>query len=503
MGLFTKKDPLETYRNNKQAYLEKIAVRKKSEDLYLRPYKIVQKEQAAEIYAEVREGCLKTGDLLEIEYNPNNKLGMHAVVAGVTAIYQVLSAGGFGKKEERVKTTEAYEKDLVWIDVPGVDANLVYKNGLIRRSKAQNAVAAETKSDAMSVSYDEEVSKMVNYFKDELYGYFTERTSIGHITQDLGYSLMAQRKRLDKMSITMTIEKSTDVGSAAAGMQVRRYSSSQYDVAEADEPVKLKRTYHSLGRIIYQDNDWRICHYLLAGAKYNGAGLVSCPNCGNYAPREELLTGCPYCNTQFEIKDLSLRVAGYAQKQINQSRSDKLRGRIDVGYALYHEGEQKEYDQILKQRMVQIDPLFSPTAFYNSMRNKLYSIVFAENINSLRNLADEDFDVAPFYERFENVIDIDIQRIETKNIKKKIPIFWWMLSCTLWCCGIRRAMRLQNGQKKRSRCHLLNISTTGQRIFLNRQKFSAAAAEAPIVCMMVRPVHTVAMRSIIRCTTGF
>ncbi len=218
---------------------------------------------------------------------------------------------------------------------------------MIRKSKAKNVVAEDTNSDSISVSYDEEVSRMVNYFKNELYEYFAKRKTIGHITQDLGYSLMAQKKRLDKMGITMTIEKSTDIGSAAMDMEVKRYSSSQYDVAEADEPVKLKRTYRILDKVVYQDDDWRICHYLLAGAKYNNDGFISCPNCGNYAPREELLTGCPYCNTQFKIQDLSLRVAGYSQKQIEQSKSDKLRGKIDIGYALYHESKQKEYDQVL------------------------------------------------------------------------------------------------------------------------------------------------------------
>ena len=89
-----------------------------------------------------------------------------------------------------------------------------------------------------------------------------------------------------------------------------------------------------------------------------------------------------------------------------------------MDFALYHESKQKEYDQILAFRMKDIDPLFSPTAFYNSMRNKLYSIVFAGNIQELQNLADCDFDVTPYFEKFKDVIDIDIQTIETKNIKK-------------------------------------------------------------------------------------
>ena len=62
--------------------------------------------------------------------------------------------------------------------------------------------------------------------------------------------------------------------------------------------------------------------------------------------------------------------------------------------------------------------MFSPTAFYNSMRNKLYSVVFAGSRSELQNLADCDFDVTPYYEKFEDVIDIDIQTIETKNIQK-------------------------------------------------------------------------------------
>lgn len=421
MGLFSKKDPAEDYLKHKKAFLDRTSVQKKNDNVYLHLYKAVQEKESARLYAEVREGCLKVGDLLEIIYTRGNKLGVFTVVGKVKAIYQIHSTGGFVKHDELVETQEAYEKDLVWVDVPGVDAGLVEKNSMVSKSRAKNTVAEETKSDSISVSYDEEVSKMVNYFKDELYGYFAAKKTIGHITQDLSYALKAQKKRLDRMGITMEIERSSDIGSAAMGMDVRRYSSSQYDVAEADEPVKLKRTYRIADRIVYQDDDWRICHYLLAGAKYNNDGNISCPNCGNYAPREELLTGCPYCNTQFAIRDLSLRVAGYAQKQIEQSKFQKIRGKIDIGYALYHEGRQKEYDQVLKQRLEKVDPLFSPTAFYNSMRNKLYSVVFAGNAAALRNLADEDFNIAPFYEQFKNVIDIDIQGIETKEIKVNDP----------------------------------------------------------------------------------
>ena len=422
MGLFTKKDSSAEYQKNKKAYLDRISVQKnKNENTCLRLYKTVQEGKIARLYIQVTQGRLQVGDLLDIEYALGNKLGLHNVVGEVQSIHQILSAGGFGKKEELRETNEAYEKDMVWIGVPDVDVKMIAKNGMIRKSKTKNIVAEDAQSISMSVSYDEEVSQMVNYFKDELYGYFTEGRTIGHVTQDLGYSLMAQKKRLDRLGITMTIEKSSDIGSVATGMEVRRYSSSQYDVAEADEPVKLKRTYRRSDRIVCRDEDWRICHYLLAGAKFNNSGHISCPNCGNFAPREELLTGCPYCNTQFTIRDLSLRVAGYSQKKIEQSQMQKLQGKIDVGYALYHEGKQKEYDQILKHRMAQIDPLFSPTAFYNSMRNKLYSIAFAENAPALQNLADVDFDTAPFYPQFENVIDIDIQSIETRNFKRSDP----------------------------------------------------------------------------------
>lgn len=421
MGLFTKKDPTEAYSRNKQAYLAKASVKKNTDTVYLRLYKTRQAERSAQLYVQVTEGVLRIGDLLELECVRGNRLGVHSVVGRVGAIYQILSSGGLTKRESLAPTDEAYENDLVWVEVPDIDVTLLYASGQIRKSKAQNVVAEDTVNETVSVSYDEEVSKMVNYFKSELYAYFTERTAIGHITQDLGYSLLAQRKRLDRKGITMTIERSADIDSVTIGMEVQRYSSSQFDVAEVNEAIKLKRSYRSAGREIYRDEDWRICHYLLAGAKNNATGMLLCPSCGNYAAREELLVGCPYCGTHFTIRDLSLRVAGYSQKQVGQTFTDKLRGRVDLGFSLYHEGKQKEYDQVLKYRMAQIDPLFSPTAFYNSMRNKLYSIVFAEDANALRNLADEDFDVAPSFPQFEDVIDLDIQEIETKNFKKSDP----------------------------------------------------------------------------------
>ena len=419
MWFFDKKDPAKEYEQHKKEYLEKTAVaRNKKDDVYLKQYKAVQEGQLAKLNVEVKEGCLKLGDLLEIEYSINNKLGISSAIAQVKEIYQIHSDGGFFSKDELVSVTEAYEQDMVWIVVTGVDVKLIINNPMIRKSKAKNTVAQGTEGASMSVAYDEEVSKMVNYFKTELNGYFAGNKAIEHITQDLSFSLRAQKKRLDNFSITMETDVSSDISAATTKMEVNRYSSSQYDVAEANEGIKLKRTYARSGHIVYQDDDWRICHFLLAGSKYNQEGLVGCPNCGNYAKREELLHGCPYCNTQFKIQDLSLRVAGYSQKQIGQSTFDKLQGKINIGAALSYESKQKEYDQVLKFRMTKVDPLFSPTAFYNSMRNKLYSIVFAENVVALRSFADEDFDIALFYEKFKNVIDIDIQEIKTKNFEK-------------------------------------------------------------------------------------
>lgn len=419
MWFFDKKDPAVEYDRHKKAYLDKTAVaRNKTENVRLRHFKAVQEGQLAKLNVEVMEGCLKLGDLLEVEYSINNKLGISDAIAQVKEIYQIHSDGGFFSKEELVAVTEAYEQDMVWIAVTGVDVKLIMNNGMIRRTKAKNTVANDSQKTSMSVAYDEEVSKMVNYFKTELNEYFVGYKPINHITQDLSYSLQAQKKRLSSFGITMATEVSSEVGATATKMEVSRYASSQYDVAEANEAVKLKRTYSKNGQIVYEDKDWRICHYLLAGAKYNNEGLILCPNCGNYAEREELLNGCPYCKTQFKIQDLSLRVAGYAQKQIQQSQMEKLQGKLNIGAALAYESKQKEYDQVLKFRMQKVDPLFSPTAFYNSMRNKLYSVVFAENVVALRSFADVDFDIAPFYEKFKDVIDIDIQEIKTKNFEK-------------------------------------------------------------------------------------
>ena len=416
MGLFSKKDLAEEYPKNKKAYTDKIAVAKNKNVVpALEIEKCTQDGQLAKMYVHISQGCLKVNDVLEIIYKFNNKLGIFSAVGQVKNIYQV---HGTGKNENLVPVNEAYEQDYVWIDVPGIDASLVDVRSTVRKSQAGNVPVEDSSNDNVTITNDEEVSKMVNYFKGELYNYFASNKVIGHVTQDMSHSLLVQRKRLDKKGITMMIDKSSDIGAASMEMEVNRYSSSQYDVAEAYEPVKLTRKYSRAGQDVYRDETWRICYYLLAGAKYNNDGLISCPNCGSYAAREELLNGCPYCETQFTIQDLSLRVAGYSQKGVEQSAFERLKGKIDVDYALYHESKQKEYDQILAFRMKDIDPLFSPTAFYNSMRNKLYSVVFAGSLAELQNLADSDFDVTPYFEKFQDVIDIDIQTIETKNIKK-------------------------------------------------------------------------------------
>lgn len=416
MGFFSKQNPATEYEQHKTAYKSKMSVQKvKEEPLYIKILKCTQIDRTARICVTLEKGCLQVGDFLEIPYTFNNRLGIQHAVGQVTNIYQIQ---GTGKHEELIQTAEAYAQDMVWLDVSGIDLSLVDKQSHIRRSHAVNVTVNESTDRSISVSGDEEASKMVNYFKAELYHYFTSGEATWHISQDLAHSLLLQKKRLDRLGITMTIDRSSDIDAATLRMEVNRYNSAQHVVAEANEPIKLTRTYSQAGRIVYRDDDWRICHYLLSGTKNNNDGLIACPNCGNYAKREELLTGCPYCNTQFTIQDLSLRVSGYSQKKIEQTRMEQLKNRVNIDSALHYESNQKEYDQVLLHRMKEIDPLFSPTAFYNSMRNKLYSIVFAEDSASLQNLADEDFDVTPFYDLFRDVIDIDIQSIETKNIKK-------------------------------------------------------------------------------------
>lgn len=417
MGFFfsSKKDPAEDYEKNKKAFKDKIAVaRDKDVNLRLDLRKCEQSGQAVKMHVQVKEGCMKVGDLLEVSYTRNNKLGLSEGIGQVTCVYQI---HGTGRDEKLVQVDEAYEQDMVWIDVSGIDAKLIEKNPIIRRSKAKGAVVSDAQDGAITVSSDAESSQAISRFKTELGAYFAENKPVGFITQDLGYSLQAQKRRLDRMGIAMMVQPATDASAGAVKMEVGRYSSGQFDVAEANEAVKLVRTYAKAGQVVYQDDAWAIRHYLLAGAKQAGDGHITCPNCSNVAPREELLTGCPYCNTQFTIQDLSLRVAGFSQKAIQQSTGLMGQGKIDIDYALYQASGKNELDQVMQHRMKQVDPLFSASAFYNSMRNKLYTIVFAENEGVLKNLADEDFDVAPFHSVFSNVIDLNIQGIKTKDFK--------------------------------------------------------------------------------------
>ena len=422
MGLFGfgKKDAvsqsIEVYENNKKEFLSMVSVAKEKNPRFsLELIKMENTEQVAKFYVLVHDGCVRTGDFIDIPLRVDNKLGIGEVTGQIKTIYQV---HGSGSSESLVAVDEAYDKDKVWIDVPGVDTTLMYKTGRFTKSYKTNVEGGQSDGSSMSVSYDAEVSEMINKFKTELYSYFVENQTIGHITQDLSHSLLMQRKRMAKYGITMAIARADAANAAAINMDVNRYVSSQFDVAEAHEAIKLNRTYTCAGVPVYKDEDWRVCHYILAGAQFNNDGKISCPNCGNYAPREELLNGCPYCGTQFTIKDLSLRVAGYSQEKIQQNENEARHGIVDIGNALYQSSNHKEHDIILKHRMKDIDPLFSATAFYNSMRNKMYSVIFAEDNNSLQNLADCDFDVSPFHEKYKDVIDLDIQKIETKNVQK-------------------------------------------------------------------------------------
>ncbi len=167
---------------------------------------------------------------------------------------------------------------------------------------------------------EEKRTRLYKKFMEEYKDFFDAdgAKSIPSGNQDTNYFLKLQKERLQNLNVKLEyqIEKR---GSLAAGFSEHVGGTTTTDtkytttIASGILQKKTKLT-NTHGRVLHQANEGEICYAAITDLN-NPTDIenesYTCSNCGAVTTIRELLTGCPYCSTRYEMDDLYPTITGY------------------------------------------------------------------------------------------------------------------------------------------------------------------------------------------------
>lgn len=153
-----------------------------------------------------------------------------------------------------------------------------------------------------------------------------------HSTQLLWHSLLLQKRRLNRLGLTMELqsERKDYCGNPKSTVHEDPFFDGRYQVNEVDEMIAASRDFLregvSVGKVLDKEN----AHYSILSAGGNTDGsLVVCPNCGRETSRENLIDGCDYCGTRFTVEDLENRVGAFGFREEYRAKNSKANDLAD------------------------------------------------------------------------------------------------------------------------------------------------------------------------------
>lgn len=124
-------------------------------------------------------------------------------------------------------------------------------------------------------------------------------------SMDLHESRLKQRGIQKSMRLELLDEKPVNGGKVIPLFKSRR----SMNYVDAKQTNTYKRL--SNGKVLYKNKQFGTLYETIIHGEEDGLGqdaLYNCPNCGNVAKINDLLDGCPYCNTHFVMGDLFPKV---------------------------------------------------------------------------------------------------------------------------------------------------------------------------------------------------
>lgn len=310
--------------------------------------------------------------------------------------------------------------------------------------------------------FDREMHEVTEEYKQEMLQWFNQDVAdkenpMKRATQEHWYSLYLEKKRLEdhRCNVHYGSYKHVPYNYGEAPETTYLYSKDgKYMVCEASQMTRIEKNYIRDGVIVGHEEQTRdITYYILRSQNENG--LYICPNCGAEQTLDELLDGCDYCKTKFDISAYDDKVMSVMKNKTTFDTRDGNNSAVigwvvvaafgvigvlfGIMFALFTLGlslgvsllggvvacfgfkcavdANKGVDNNTrwKNQIKDNNPDFSEEDFIGSLDCKLKSIHYASNPRELA--AFVKCDIAPFVKSYQNIINCETGKISFKNYR--------------------------------------------------------------------------------------
>jgi len=185
-----------------------------------------------------------------------------------------------------------------------------------------------------------ETDKLIHGFRDA-YGEFIHRDDIeensnlqNYASAFFWHSMKLWKLRLKKLDVSMKFEsnrrKYTNIKNVICKEE---YFDGRYEVCDISEEIDANRIFFYKGQEIKSIQDKEIAHYTLLSAKIvPNTNQVMCPNCGAKTTGSNLIDGCDYCGTKFNVEDLLNSISSFGFLHDFSVRESKREAVKDLVY---------------------------------------------------------------------------------------------------------------------------------------------------------------------------
>lgn len=292
--------------------------------------------------------------------------------------------------------------------------------------------------------YDDDYLTIANSFNNEVYEYFLKnddvQNSLTHCTQATWYRLFLENKRLKKLGLTKVYSKTHKIAHSTSKNKKDVIHISYSDDGK-NTLCQISDSTNSLDNFYYTNNKdikspifqgKNIKDYLIISSKFRNSDECTCPNCGAFMKVDQLIDGCDYCNTKFDLQDLHGKVSSlFEHNKFSQNRRGAptvllvvftalcflipifiplgiLLSIIAIFYISCNGGKTTESLMKLRKQF----NLFSEEALFSEIENKLFTLHYCDNKNDLSALCDCNIGVD-----YSNVLLCNTEKYFIENIK--------------------------------------------------------------------------------------
>ncbi len=293
-------------------------------------------------------------------------------------------------------------------------------------------------------------------FLREYRGYFEGKESRASFSQSLWYSMLLRRNRLKSKNIRYSFQfddtkDPSQPDTAVWGLDGKN------TLINVSVNGATTETYQRNEKKLYTHCQNSIIDIMFVSATKHEDILI-CPHCGATQKTEDLLDGCNYCGTQFQLEDFKEKVVSYTLEELwtdsmkRRSRTYLLIGILFVLlftfwgqepgwylfetfitytllmlfivgitiyctniYSVFSSGSSQIKWYSVGSKIRKHDKNFSALAFIGSLDYKLKAIHFAEAPEELQGFCQIDLsEILPLYK---NVVDCNVKKYAIKSFE--------------------------------------------------------------------------------------